>query len=111
MYDPSQSCWRHPKVQENWKMVLAAVVLLLVGIELQLCFPEVAGGIDQHTTSHHEIVLYNKAVFIVVVPQLDWMKRLSGQFVAARYNKAVFIVVVPQLDWMKRLSGQFVAAR
>nr|CAD7202571.1 unnamed protein product [Timema douglasi] len=34
MYDPSQSCWRHPKVQENWKMVLAAVVLLLVGIGL-----------------------------------------------------------------------------
>lgn len=27
-------CWNHPKVRENWKTVLAAVTLLLVGIGL-----------------------------------------------------------------------------
>jgi hypothetical protein len=32
MFDPSKSCWKHPKIRENWKMVLAAVVLLLIGI-------------------------------------------------------------------------------
>jgi hypothetical protein len=32
MFDPTQSCWTHPKIRENWKMVLAAVVLLIVGI-------------------------------------------------------------------------------
>ncbi|XP_047005166.1 uncharacterized protein LOC124625771 [Schistocerca americana] len=46
MFDPSQSCWRHPKIRENWKMVLAAVVLLIVGIGLLVtgvvvvCIPE-----------------------------------------------------------------------
>ncbi|KDR22427.1 uncharacterized protein LOC110826896 [Zootermopsis nevadensis] len=34
MFDPTQSGWRHPKIRENWKMVLAAVVLLIVGIGL-----------------------------------------------------------------------------
>lgn len=28
------SCWRHPKVRENWRTVLAAVTLLLVGTGL-----------------------------------------------------------------------------
>lgn len=32
IFDPTQSCWTHPKIKENWKMVLAAVVLLIVGI-------------------------------------------------------------------------------
>jgi hypothetical protein len=32
MFDPSKSCWQHPKIRENWKMVLAAIVLLLIGI-------------------------------------------------------------------------------
>lgn len=30
----SRSCWRHPKVRENWRMVLAASTLLVVGIGL-----------------------------------------------------------------------------
>jgi hypothetical protein len=34
MVDPTQSCWRHPKFRENWKMVLAAVVLLIMGTGL-----------------------------------------------------------------------------
>ncbi|XP_059487406.1 transmembrane protein 134 [Neocloeon triangulifer] len=34
MFDPSKSCWQHPKIRENWKMVLAAIVLLLIGIGL-----------------------------------------------------------------------------
>ncbi|KAL1129754.1 hypothetical protein AAG570_012698, partial [Ranatra chinensis] len=33
-FDPSQSCWQHPKIRENWKMVLAATVLLIIGIGL-----------------------------------------------------------------------------
>lgn len=28
------SCWRHPKVRENWRMVLAAVTLLIIGVGL-----------------------------------------------------------------------------
>lgn len=28
------SCWRHPKVRDNWRTVLAAVTLLLVGTGL-----------------------------------------------------------------------------
>ncbi|XP_046682130.1 uncharacterized protein LOC124368795 [Homalodisca vitripennis] len=35
-FDPSQACWHHPKIRENWKMVLAAVNLLIVGIGLLL---------------------------------------------------------------------------
>lgn len=31
-YDPSQPCWKHPKIKENWKMVLAATALLVIGI-------------------------------------------------------------------------------
>lgn len=31
-FDTSQSCWQHPKVRENWKMVLAATSLLIIGI-------------------------------------------------------------------------------
>lgn len=31
-YDPSQPCWKHPKIRENWKMVLAATALLIIGI-------------------------------------------------------------------------------
>ncbi|XP_071447977.1 transmembrane protein 134 [Hetaerina americana] len=34
MFDPSKSCWHHPKIRENWKMVLAAFVLLIIGIGL-----------------------------------------------------------------------------
>lgn len=30
----STYCWRHPKVRENWRTVLAAVTLLLVGTGL-----------------------------------------------------------------------------
>lgn len=33
-FDTSQSCWHHPKVRENWKMVLAATMLLIIGIGL-----------------------------------------------------------------------------
>ncbi|KAL5292283.1 TMEM134 family protein [Megaselia abdita] len=32
--ETTTSCWRHPKVRENWRTVLAAVTLLLVGIFL-----------------------------------------------------------------------------
>jgi hypothetical protein len=38
MFDPSKSCWQHPKIRENWKMVLAAIVLLLIGIGESLIF-------------------------------------------------------------------------
>jgi len=31
-YDPSMPWWHHPKVRENWKMVLAAFCLLLIGL-------------------------------------------------------------------------------
>ncbi|KAK6640722.1 hypothetical protein RUM44_012419 [Polyplax serrata] len=31
-YDPSEPCWKHPKIKENWKMVLAAGALLVIGI-------------------------------------------------------------------------------
>ena len=31
-YDPSMPWWQHPKVRENWKMVLAAFSLLLIGL-------------------------------------------------------------------------------
>ncbi|XP_063219413.1 transmembrane protein 134 [Bacillus rossius redtenbacheri] len=34
MFDPSQSWWRHPKIRENWKMVVAAIVLLIIGTGL-----------------------------------------------------------------------------
>ncbi|KAF4526866.1 hypothetical protein B566_EDAN013920 [Ephemera danica] len=34
IFDPSKSCWKHPKIRENWKMVLAAVILLLIGVGL-----------------------------------------------------------------------------
>lgn len=30
----SRSCWSHPKVRENWRMVLAASTLLVVGVGL-----------------------------------------------------------------------------
>ncbi|XP_075219205.1 uncharacterized protein LOC142323453 [Lycorma delicatula] len=33
-FDPSQACWHHPKIKENWKMVLAAVLLLIIGTGL-----------------------------------------------------------------------------
>ncbi|CAL8115756.1 unnamed protein product [Orchesella dallaii] len=33
-YDPSMPWWHHPKVRENWKMVLAAFCLLLIGLGL-----------------------------------------------------------------------------
>jgi uncharacterized membrane protein HdeD (DUF308 family) len=29
-----RSCLRHPKVRENWRMVLAAVTLLIIGVGL-----------------------------------------------------------------------------
>ncbi|RZC36794.1 DUF872 domain containing protein [Asbolus verrucosus] len=29
-----RSCFRHPKVRENWRMVLAAVTLLIIGVGL-----------------------------------------------------------------------------
>lgn len=29
-----RACWRHPKVRENWRMVLAAVTLLIIGVGL-----------------------------------------------------------------------------
>lgn len=32
--EPYTYCWHHPKVKENWRTVLAAVVLLVVGIAL-----------------------------------------------------------------------------
>lgn len=32
--DLSHSCFQHPKVRENWRMVLAAATLLVVGIGL-----------------------------------------------------------------------------
>jgi hypothetical protein len=36
MFDPTQSCWRYPKIRGSWKMVLAAVVLLIVGTGMYL---------------------------------------------------------------------------
>lgn len=33
-YDTSNSWWTHPKVKENWKIVLAAFVLLIIGLGL-----------------------------------------------------------------------------
>lgn len=30
----NQSCFKHPKVRENWRMVLAAITLLIIGIGL-----------------------------------------------------------------------------
>lgn len=27
-------CWNHPKIRENWRTVLAAVTLLIIGIVL-----------------------------------------------------------------------------
>ncbi|CAG7823015.1 unnamed protein product [Allacma fusca] len=35
-YDPSMPWWQHPKVRENWKMVLAAFSLLLIGLGLSI---------------------------------------------------------------------------
>uniref|UniRef100_A0A1B6E2C2 Transmembrane protein 134 n=1 Tax=Clastoptera arizonana TaxID=38151 RepID=A0A1B6E2C2_9HEMI len=33
-FDRSQACWHHPKIKENWKMVIAAIILLIIGIGL-----------------------------------------------------------------------------
>lgn len=33
-YDPRNGWWKHPKVKENWKIVLAAFVLLIIGLGL-----------------------------------------------------------------------------
>lgn len=33
-HDESRSCFKHPKVRENWRMVLAATTLLIVGVGL-----------------------------------------------------------------------------
>lgn len=45
-----QSCFRHPKVRENWRMVLAASTLLVVGIGLlvtgALAFAEPQSGLQ-----------------------------------------------------------------
>lgn len=50
MTDVSQSCFRHPKVRENWRMVLAATTLLVVGIGLlvtgALAFAEPESGLQ-----------------------------------------------------------------
>jgi hypothetical protein len=32
--NPTRSCFRHPKVRENWRMVLAATTLLFIGLGL-----------------------------------------------------------------------------
>ncbi|XP_018324928.1 transmembrane protein 134-like [Agrilus planipennis] len=43
-------CYKHPKVQENWRMVLAAVTLLLIGVGLLatgiLAFAEPRAGLQ-----------------------------------------------------------------
>lgn len=48
--DVSQSCFRHPKVRENWRMVLAAATLLVVGVGLlvtgALAFAEPESGLQ-----------------------------------------------------------------
>lgn len=48
--DVSQSCLRHPKVRENWRMVLAAATLLIVGVGLlvtgALAFAEPESGLQ-----------------------------------------------------------------
>lgn len=48
--DVSQSCFRHPKVRENWRMVLAAATLLVIGIGLfitgALAFAEPESGLQ-----------------------------------------------------------------
>lgn len=46
----SRSCFRHPKVRENWRMVLAATTLLFIGIGLlatgALALAEPAAGLQ-----------------------------------------------------------------
>jgi len=31
-FDPTMPWWKHPKVRDNWKMVLAALALFLIGL-------------------------------------------------------------------------------
>ncbi len=35
-FDPSRIWWKHPRVKENWKVVAAAIALVIVGIGNQL---------------------------------------------------------------------------
>jgi len=35
-FDPTMPWWKHPKVRENWKMVLAALALFFIGLGLSV---------------------------------------------------------------------------
>lgn len=82
-YDPSQPCWKHPKIKENWKMVLAATALLVIGIckfalvfilfsfliNLNFCFSGLFTiGIILTTMSGVQGIVFFIAGFICFVP-------------------------------------------
>lgn len=58
-------CWRHPKVRENWRTVLAAFVLLIIGTGLVFmgiyAFAEPQGGSQQG-------IVFLVAGFICFIP-------------------------------------------
>ena len=62
--EPNSYCWRHPKVRENWRTVLAAVTLLLVGCGLVVMG---AFAIADPSTSSQGIVFF-VAGFICFIP-------------------------------------------
>lgn len=60
----STYCWRHPKIRENWRTVLAAVTLLVVGIGLVVMGAYAIA--DPHSGSQGAVFLV--AGFICFIP-------------------------------------------
>ncbi|XP_050436560.1 transmembrane protein 134 [Adelges cooleyi] len=60
----SRGCWHHPQVRENWRVVLAAILLLVLGTVLLL----VATAVQLTPNSNYNAAVFFIAGFICFIP-------------------------------------------